>query len=46
MDAVTVNNILNLVQTVILAWIASHPGRYYGSRGPGRMQHDATDSDD
>lgn len=45
MDAVTVNNILNLVQTVILAWIASHPGRYYGSQGPGRMQDDGPDTD-
>lgn len=45
LGSVDLNNILNFVQTVILAWIAAHPGRYYGALGSGRMQHNGSDTD-
>lgn len=44
-DPVVLNNIFNFVQTIILAWIAAHPGRYYGGQGSGRMQRNGGNTD-
>lgn len=40
------NAILNLVQTVLLAWIAAWAGRNGVSRESGRMQQNGRDTDE